>query len=79
MIAEPAAKPRAKVAKKKPQGRTGKSIQMYLPGELLDALDAYVEATRPRPTKTAIFEMMLEDFLTKAGYWPRPAGDDVEG
>lgn len=57
-----------------PSGRQGKSMQMYIPPDLADAFDAYVESSRPRTTKTAIVVMLLEDFLKKTGHWP-PAGE----
>jgi hypothetical protein len=53
--------------------RSGKPVQIYLSDELSDALDAYIEATRPKPTKTAAIEMAIEDMLRQAGNWPPPA------
>jgi hypothetical protein len=55
------------------QKRYGKPVQVYLSDELSAALDAYIEAARPRPTKTAVIETALEDLLRKAGHWPPPA------
>ena len=57
-----------------PQSRTGKSLQLYIPEGLMDAFDAYLEAARPRPTKTAIVVMLLEDFLRQQGALPEGGG-----
>ncbi len=57
-----------------PPGRTGKSLQLYIPADLADAFDAHVDASRPKTTKTAIIVMLLEDFLRKAGNLPTPGG-----
>lgn len=57
---------------RKPVQRTGKPVQVYLSEELLDALDAYVEASRPKTTKRAVIEMTVEDFLRKSGYLKQP-------
>jgi hypothetical protein len=54
---------------KKP-ARTGRSTQLYMKQELADALTAYIEATRPRPTITAVLEMALENLLRDAGFYP---------
>jgi hypothetical protein len=67
------------MARKQPKpekrGRTGKPIQVYLSDELSAALDAYVEATRPKSTKTAVIEMALEDLLRRSGDLPPAEGE----
>jgi len=73
-------KPKRKKPKKpprKPPKRTGKPITVWLPERLRAALDAYVEASRPRTTQTATVEVSLEEFLSQAGFWPwpRPAAE----
>ncbi len=75
----------ATMARKKPkvenkptperQGRSGKPVQVYLSDELVAALDAYIARARPRPTKTAVIEMALEDLLRKAGDLTQPPGE----
>lgn len=65
------------MAKKKPpsesarSGRTGKPISLWLQQDVYDALDDYLTATQPSPTKTAILEFSLKEFLRSQGFWPR--------
>lgn len=59
-----------------PRGRSGKPVQVYLSDELAGALDDYIGLTRPKPTKTSVIEMALEDLLKKAGCFPRKKGDN---
>lgn len=71
-------KPSSEPAPGRPSSRrSGKAVQVYLPDELSDALNAYIGGTRPTPTKTAVIEMALEDLLRKAGYLPerKPEGN----
>lgn len=58
--------------RKKPN-RKGKSLGAYLPSDLLEAFDRYVEETEPKPSKTAILAMLIRRFLGEKGYWPPPA------
>ncbi len=61
-------------AERTSQNRSGKSLQLYIPPDLADAFDAYIEASRPKTTKTGIIVMLLEDFLRKAGTLPAEGG-----
>ena len=36
---------------------------------LLDALERYLECTRPAPSKQSVMVIALEDFLIKAGFY----------
>lgn len=65
---------------KKPQGRSpAYTVFARVPIQLGQALEAYVNSTRPRTDKAAVVEVALEDFLTKVGFWPRPADEQKEG
>lgn len=44
------------------------------PQELFDALTAYIEATRPQPTDSAVLRVALEEFLASKGFWPPMEG-----
>lgn len=63
---------------KKPPGsssrphRKGKAINVFLPDKLKAALDAYVDASRPKTTGKAVIEAALEDFLARSNFWPYP-------
>lgn len=57
------------MAEKKP-ARTGKSLGVYVDTELSEAFGRYIEQSRPRTTRTAVIEMLLEQFLTEKGFWP---------
>ena len=61
---------------RQPSRRSGKPVQVYLSDKLSEALDAYIERTRPKPTKTAVIEMALEDLLRKSGDLPKTG--DIE-
>lgn len=66
--------------KKKKPGRpaTGRKpayvISSRISPKVGAALDAYIAASRPRPTQTSVLETALERFLEGAGFWP--PGDD---
>jgi hypothetical protein len=70
----------ARMAKKRPKpmqatkdaptGRIGESVNFWVQPELAEALRAYLAATRPTPTKTAVFTTALELFLEQKGFWP---------
>jgi hypothetical protein len=66
---------------KKGRGRpaTGRtpSVTIFarVPPPLAEALEAYLDSLRPKPTTTAIVITALEDFLAAKGYW-RPADED---
>jgi hypothetical protein len=55
---------------RQPPKRSGKPIQAYISDEMHDALQAFIENSRPRPTMTSVVEMALEDLLRKVGAWP---------
>lgn len=57
-------------AQPKKTARKGASVTIWLPQALKDALDAYVDASRPKTNGKAVIEAALEDFLTKEGHWP---------
>lgn len=40
------------------------------------AFEAYIEATKPKPSQTAALELALEEFLTSRSFWPPPASGD---
>jgi hypothetical protein len=65
------------VEPKKPS-RTGRPLHVWLPNELMDALDAYVDRSRPRTSAKAITQMVLEDFLRAAGLLPPSADRPAE-
>lgn len=68
-----------RMAKKKPKGagvpkpNRSPSYSLYarISPELGEALNRYVESLRPRPTLASALEMILEDALAKAGFWPK--------
>lgn len=53
-----------------PANRQGSSLTVWISTELKNALERYIDETRPHPTTRACVETALEDFLSKAGYWP---------
>ena len=48
----------------------------HLPVSLQHALQAFVDATEPETTKTAVIILALKRFLAEAGHWPGPDGPD---
>ncbi len=42
----------------------------HLPPSLREALESYIERTRPRPVKSAVLRLALEEFLERQGLWP---------
>ena len=63
------------MSERKKPNRTGVPLGVYIAPELMQAFDSYVEETKPRTSKTAIVEMLLEQFLTDKGRWP-PTDDE---
>jgi hypothetical protein len=57
---------------KKRPGMT--SLGIYLPDSLVEAFDRYVTAVRPRTSKTAVIEQLLEVLLAEKGFY-QPEGD----
>ena len=56
-----------------PTNRTGKPVNVWIDPALHDALRAYLDSQRPRPTTTSVVEVALEDFLRTKGFWPAPS------
>jgi hypothetical protein len=55
----------------RPPGRVPSvTIFARVPPALGEALEAYVEATRPKTTNTAVVELALERYLSEVGFWP---------
>src|SRR5262245_17649131 len=48
-------------------GRRGAREPFHLPGRLLEALEAYVRASRPPTSKSAVMRLALEEFLEREG------------
>lgn len=67
----------------KKSARSGKSLGVYVSPKLADAFARYIEQSRPRTTRTAIIEMLLEQFLGENGFWPEeqqePPPDEPKG
>lgn len=73
----------ANMAKKKPQGKKPNRAPNYplfirIPPELGEAFDEYVASLRPTPTMTKVVQMLIENYLSEAGVWPRQNRDDVD-
>jgi hypothetical protein len=49
--------------------RTGKSLSVWLPADLVESLNRFVADTRPSTSITAVVKTSLEDFLSQAGYY----------
>lgn len=45
----------------------------HMPADLHAALDDYCRETRPRPTKSEVLRVALEEFLQSKNLWPPPA------
>lgn len=71
----PAAAPaRPATAASDKRSRAGRNLNVWLPTALVDALDRYVDTSRPRTDKTGATEVALEEFLKSKGFWP-PSGN----
>lgn len=57
------------MAQRKPK-RSGQSVNVYLPDDLKEAVDAFVNSTRPKTSMKAVIVTALEDFLTANNLWP---------
>jgi hypothetical protein len=53
------------------QTRNGVAVNVWIDPSLYAAFEAYLESKRPRPTKTSVVEVALDDFLRKEGFPPR--------
>jgi hypothetical protein len=64
------------MARKKPAGGAqpdrspSRTIFARISPEMEEALNAYMQSLRPRPSITAVIEMALEDLLAGKGFWP---------
>jgi hypothetical protein len=45
------------------------TIFARVPPALAEALEAYLDSLRPKPTTTAVMIAALEDFLQAKGFW----------
>ena len=44
----------------------------HLPSDLREALIKYIEESKPKPSKSEVIRVALEEFLAKHGRWPAP-------
>ena len=58
----------------KPNRRPNKPIMTRIPVELGNALDRYIESTRPTPTKTSVLIYALEELLVARGFYKSKNG-----
>jgi hypothetical protein len=62
-------------SERKPQGRSPAfTVFVRIPLDLGEALERYVDETRPKPTTTSAVTLAIEELLRKAGFWPPPPG-----
>jgi len=56
--------------------RNGQALNVWLPDEIINALERFREAQRVKPSKTDTVEVALTEFLTREGFppFPNPAG-----
>lgn len=54
----------------KKQARSGAPLHAWIEEAIMAALDAYLEGTDPRISKTAFVEMALRKALRDVGCWP---------
>lgn len=54
------------------RNREGKPVNIWVPEHLHGVLEAYIASRRPKPTKTAVVILALEEFLVREGF-PPPA------
>lgn len=54
----------------KPPVRRGKALNTWIDPVIYDALQAYLDAQRFRPTATSVVESLLAEFLQREGYLP---------
>lgn len=58
----------AKRREEKKPARAGKPTSVWLSEPVAEALDAYISAQRFAPTKVAVIERLLVEFLQREGY-----------
>lgn len=55
--------------------RTGLPLHIYLPKQLREAFDTYIESLKPKPSATSAAAVAIEEFLEKRGFWPPPGAE----
>lgn len=66
------------MARKNPPNRRGKPLNLALTPELVMGVENFLNAQVVAPTKTALAQKALHDYLTRLGYLPIPkVGDPV--
>lgn len=60
-----------KAKRNKPQ-RKGVAYTMWLPEELMDLVDRFVEESHPRTSKKALVIAAIEDFFRARNWPPKP-------
>lgn len=73
MPSMPKRKPGSEQPKRKPPNRSGEPLNVWIDNALMAALNAYIEATVPRTSKTAVVELALHELLKAKGHWPPPS------
>lgn len=66
--------PEPEPEKKKPV-RNGKPINVWLPMELHDAIEAFRDKQRVKPKITDVVELAMQEFLQREGFWPEADAD----
>lgn len=67
------------MAKKQPDSKRTQGVDrhlkprlaFHLDQDLLDAMERYIETTKPKPTTTSVIVTAIEEFLTSKGCWPQ--------
>jgi hypothetical protein len=55
-----------------PASRSGVPLYVWIDEALAEAFQRYLDATRPRASKTAAVELALQNLLRESGFWPPP-------
>ncbi len=61
---------RGRPPKKEGGSRNGAPLNVWIRVGIIRQLEAYLASLRPKPTKTEVVEVALEDFLKSHGFWP---------
>jgi hypothetical protein len=64
------AKPKKRGRPARP-GRKGKPINVWIAEELREALDGFIDTSRPRGSLTEHIEIAIEEYLAKRSHWPQ--------
>lgn len=72
----PAAGPVPEPEKKKPN-RAGKPVNVWLPLEMHDAIEAFRNDQRVKPKLTDVVELAIQEFLQREGFWPAADADSA--